>query len=186
MELWGTRFIFSGSLSPKQAKRLIKMQGLYAVVANDTAGPMALSSAFKEERERLVCKGLSKVSRSRQRYLLEQGGKDSSTNARGPVGNLVERLGVFLRVSAEEDADEVAAKIKEIEDGCNGLSIEGLWAGSEDPEVCRNLLHKVRLKTDLGSLKVVLEHTGARSDRWYKGLRGEERGPIMWFFEFEM
>ena len=40
------RFIFSGALIPKQVKRILKMKGLTAVVANDAEGAMVLDDAM--------------------------------------------------------------------------------------------------------------------------------------------
>lgn len=40
------RFIFSGALIEKQVKRILKMKGLTAVVANDAKGAIALNEAM--------------------------------------------------------------------------------------------------------------------------------------------
>ena len=46
----------------------------------------------------MAAKGLSRISQSRERFLLEKGGGDGGANALGPTGNLVSGLRVFVRI----------------------------------------------------------------------------------------
>lgn len=70
---------------------------------------------FLQERDRLAAKGLSRISRSRERFLLEKGGGDDGANAQGPVGQLVSGLRVFIRIQEGQKAEDVAEMIDAIE-----------------------------------------------------------------------
>lgn len=68
-----------------------------------------------QERDRLAAKGLSRISQSRERFLLEKGGGDGGANAQGPVANLVSGIRVFVRIQEGQPIEEVAEIVKNIE-----------------------------------------------------------------------
>ncbi|CAM9599411.1 unnamed protein product [Ectocarpus fasciculatus] len=181
-----SRFIFSGALIPKQVKRILKMKGLSAVVARDAESVVAMEEAIDAERKRLAAKGLSRISQSRERYLLERGGGENGANPRGPVGSLVSGVRTFVRIQEGQSVDDVAAIVNTIEQTCRNISVVGLWAGDMDPETCLNMLEAVRTKSGISNLRVAMEHFGPKSAEWFTGLRGARRGPIMWTFNYEL
>lgn len=63
----------------------------------------------------MAAKGLSRISQSRERFLLDKGGGDDGPNALGPMGNLVSGLRVFVRIQEGQPIDEVVEIIKNIE-----------------------------------------------------------------------
>lgn len=63
----------------------------------------------------MAAKGLSRISQSRERFLLEKGGGDDGANALGPMGNLVSGLRVFVRIQEGQPIEEVVEIIKNIE-----------------------------------------------------------------------
>ncbi|CAN0078079.1 unnamed protein product [Scytosiphon promiscuus] len=180
------RFIFSGALVPKQMKRLLKMRGLSAVVAKDAESVMAMEEAVNAERKRLAAKGLSRISQSRERFLLEKSGGEKGANSQGPVGSLVSGLRTFVRIEEGQSVDDVAGIVKTIEQTCRDISVVGLWAGDMDPEKCLQMLEAVRTKSGISNLRVAMEHFGPRSAEWFMGLRGPRRGPIMWTFNYDL
>ncbi|CAM9795046.1 unnamed protein product [Ectocarpus sp. 6 AP-2014] len=181
-----SRFIFSGALIPKQIKRILKMKGLSAVVARDAESVVAMEESIDAERKRLAAKGLSRISQSRERYLLEKGGGDNGANQRGPVGSLVSGLRTFVRIQEGQSVDDVAEIVNTIEQTCRNISVVGLWGGDMDPETCLNMLEAVRTKSGISNLRVAMEHLGPKSAGWFTGLRGARRGPIMWTFNYEL
>lgn len=70
-----------------------------------------------QERGRLAAKGLSKVSESRQRYLLGRGAGDKGANRDGPVATIASGLHVFVRIMEGQQAAEIAKIILAIEQG---------------------------------------------------------------------
>lgn len=68
-----------------------------------------------QERDRLAAKSLSRISKSRERFLLEKGGGDDGANSQGPVGNLVSGLRVFIRIQDGQKAEDVAEMVGAIE-----------------------------------------------------------------------
>lgn len=69
---------------------------------------------FTQERDRLAAKGLSKVSESRERFLLERGGGEGGANEQGPIGTIAAELGVFLRIEKGQQPREVIETINAI------------------------------------------------------------------------
>lgn len=67
-----------------------------------------------QERKRLAAKGLSRISQSRERFLLEKGGGDKGANSQGPVASLVSGLRTFVRLEEGHSVDEVAETVKTI------------------------------------------------------------------------
>lgn len=67
-----------------------------------------------QERKRLAAKGLSRISHSRERFLLEKGGGDHGVHSQGPVGNLVSGLRTFVRIQDGQSVDEVADIVQTI------------------------------------------------------------------------
>lgn len=181
-----SRFIFSGALIPKQVKRLVKTKGVSAVVVRDVEGPVALSEALYEERDLLSDKVLSKVSQSRERFLLERGGDDRRANQEGPMATVAEGLHVFMRIEKGQQAPEVVETILEINKRCGNLSVVGLWGGDLKEDACLQLLEEVRAKSGITDLRVALDHKGPSSAKWFKDLSSKRRGPIMWTFEYDL
>lgn len=181
-----SRFIFSGALIPKQIKRLLKMKGLAAVVTRDAESVVAMEEAMNAERERLAAKGLSRISQSRERFLLEKGGGDDGANALGPMGNLVSGLRVFVRIQEGQPIEEVVEIIKNIELRCSTISVVGLWAGDMNAETCLKKLETIRALPGMSQMRVAIDHNGPPSAEWFMGLRGARRGPIMWTFNYEL
>ncbi|CAM9461734.1 unnamed protein product [Sphacelaria rigidula] len=182
----GSSFIFSGALIPKQVKRLVKMRGISAIVVRDVEGPVALSQALHEERDRLAAKGLSKVSESRERFLLEKGGGEGGANEQGPLGTIATGLGVFVRIEKGQQPREVIETINMINSRCDNLEVVGLWGGDLKENACLQLVEAVRAEAGLSNLRVVLDHKGPSSAKWFEGLQSKRRGPIMWTFEYAL
>lgn len=74
----------------------------------------AFPTYFWQERKRLEAKGLSRISQSREKFLLEKGGGDNGANSKGPVGNLVSGLRTFVRIQDGQSVDEVADIVQTI------------------------------------------------------------------------
>lgn len=68
-----------------------------------------------QERKRLAAKGLSRISQSRERFLLEKGGSENGASSQGPVGSLVSGLRTFVRIEQGQSIDDVARIVKQIE-----------------------------------------------------------------------
>ncbi|CAM9439257.1 unnamed protein product [Pylaiella littoralis] len=181
-----SRFIFSGALVPKQIKRLLKMNGLSAVVARDAESVLTMEEAMNAERKRLEAKGLSRISQSRENFLLEKGGGDNGANSKGPVGNLVSGLRTFVRIQDGQSVDEVADIVQTIGHTCRDISVVGLWADDIDPEAGLKMLEAVRTKSGISNLRVAMEHVGPKSAEWFKNTSAPRRGPIMWTFNYEI
>lgn len=76
---------------------------------------LACGDPHLQERKRLAAKGLSRISQSRERYLLERGGGENGANPRGPVGSLVSGVRTFVRIQEGQSVDDVAAIVNTIE-----------------------------------------------------------------------
>lgn len=72
------------------------------------------SCLLAQERDLLSDKVLSKVSQSRERFLLERGGDDRRANQEGPMATVAEGLHVFMRIEKGQQAPEVVETILEI------------------------------------------------------------------------
>lgn len=62
----------------------------------------------------MAAKGLSRISQSRERFLLEKGGGENGANSQGPVGSLVSGLRTFVRIEDGQSVDELADIIETI------------------------------------------------------------------------
>ncbi|KAG5192115.1 hypothetical protein JKP88DRAFT_352055 [Tribonema minus] len=172
--------LFTGAFLPKHAKRLLKLRNLHSVVVPDAAAARALSDAMADERARLAAKGLSKVSRARERYLTAGGGAQLAP----PDTAVLERIRVFLKLPEEGSttAAAVAATLAEVREGCPGVEVMGLWGEGRGAYA---LLQEVKAAVNAPKLKVTLPYRGVEeSFKWNQGL-GEGRGSIIWTFEFE-
>lgn len=69
----------------------------------------------QQERKRLAAKGLSRISQSRERFLLEKSGGENGANSQGPVGSLVSGLRTFVRIEEGQSVDDVAGIVKTID-----------------------------------------------------------------------
>ncbi|CAM9368657.1 unnamed protein product [Phaeothamnion confervicola] len=151
--------VFTGALSAKSAKRLLGVKpALHAVVARDLDGAAALNDALVAEKERLAARPLTRVSRSRERFLSGGGGSGESGGGgnggggkAGPASQLSDTIGLFVAVAAAAadsgggcggadgsvgscgGAAAAAALARAIGERCPALELRGLW-GSDDAD----------------------------------------------------
>eukprot|EP00752_Nemacystus_decipiens_P017944 g16084.t1 len=144
-----------------------------------------MDEALDVERKRLAAKSLSRISPSRERFLLEKGGGDKGVHAQGPVASLVTGLRVFVRLEDGHSVDEVAEIVETIGETCRNISVVGLWAGGMDADNSLRMLEAVRAKTGIPNLRVAMEHFGPTSAQWFKNTSAPRRGPVMWTFNYE-
>mmetsp|Transcript_16012 Transcript_16012/g.23756 ORF Transcript_16012/g.23756 Transcript_16012/m.23756 type:complete len:205 (+) Transcript_16012:339-953(+) len=172
-------FIYNGALTPKHAKRLLKVKNLHSVVITGIESANYLQETMNDEVERLNLKELNRVSRSRGKFLSES---QEDNSPKSPANKIQRNYKVYIRLDDTSTEESVLKIMSQMKDNFQNIEVSGLWGtGTSSFELIQSLKRQIKAP----KLKVAIPFEGSnKSFEWFKSL-GDGRGSIMWTFEYE-